>query len=290
MNPNRASSHATSPLDSKVLVLGGTHIAYREAGSGSTTVLVPALDEGSFVFALQLRNPKRIGRVIAFDNVGSGDSDRPAIEYCPSDYIRYAARFLDKLVSEPSKICAHGNSAGLAIAMALIRPEKVSDVVLVNPELLGTVTSSTRKGRPDLFGNRRITASDTPLGQFLLGLRVALETRVRLRRIARAARGRDEALRHSELKRPLAIRGTKTVGVRLRTHVSQWNEWISRIGEVSVPIRVVLGERVRARCAGSLGYIEKNTQACEVLEIEGAGWYPMIEAPEAFAGVLSITT
>ncbi|MER3521947.1 MAG: hypothetical protein C4317_07175 [Acidimicrobiia bacterium] len=282
MNPNRASHSRITFGDASHLVLGGTYIAYRAAGSGPLTVLVPALQENSLVFAFQLRNSEKLGRVVAFDHVGSGESDRPSIQYRPVDYVRYGVRFLDKLVQEPARICAHRDASGLAVALALLRPEKVTTLVLVNPELLGRSPAGGIASSFRTIEQARLASNNTRIGQYLSGLRISLDARLRFWRIARAARGRNEALRYSSLRNYLALPGTKTIGIRMRTHVANWSEWTSRLSDVSVPVRVVVGQRVRSKCAFSLRIIKNEVHRSEIVEIEGTGWYPMIEAPERF--------
>ncbi len=264
-------------MESKTVELGGTFLAYKEAGAGPTTLFLPALDEGSFVYALQLEDPGRIGRVLALDHIGSAESDRPALEYRPADYLRFAVRFLDKTADSPVCVCAHADSVPLAVALALSRPDRVGSLVLTNPELPALSFARKRVGDGPVPGPAPI-----PLLEVVAGLKTSLELRRRLHVIAAAGRGRHGLLRYGAVKAVVMQPGYKAVAARRMRHAHLWSEWILRAGEITIPTRIVVGSAYHRRCAASVAALQKELRSAEVVTIEGAGRYPMIEAPEAF--------
>lgn len=281
MNPNREIIEVGPTVQTRILELGGTFLAYKEAGSGAAVVLIPALDEGSFAYTLQLERASSTGcRVVAFDNVGSGDSDRPAIEYRPLDYLRFAVRFLDKVIAEPATLCAHTDSAALVLATAISRPRKVAEVVLVNPDL-SPVVSPVRKS-----GKQAGPLAETAFVEFVTGLRVSANLKARLRLISRLGKDRHRAFEYASLKNTALADGYKSVGIRRLKHITEWSDWIARIGEISIPVRVVIGERHRSKCEPSLAALRRELDRIDVVEMEGTGRYPMIERPDEFMRIL----
>ncbi len=268
-------------MESRTLELGGTFLAFREAGRGRPVVLLPALDEGSFVYALQLAEPERIGRVLALDHIGSSGSDRPALRYEPVDYLRFAARFIDKTVDSAALVCVHGDAAPLGIALALSRPEKVSGLVLTNPEL---PRPSKPRGGAAVAGD----FAPLPLADVLAGLKASFDLRRRLRQIAAAGRGKHELVRYGAIRETAMRPGYKAVAARRRRHADLWSEWVSRAGELKVPTRIVVGRAYLRRCAPSLAVLRRELAGVEVVTIEGAGRYPMIETPDAFLQALAL--
>ncbi len=267
-------------MEQKKLELGGTFISYIEAGAGPTTLLIPPLAEGSFLYSLQLENVREGRRLVAFDNIGSARSDRPALEYRPIDYLRFAARFLDKVVPPPSVVCAHGDAAPLALALALVRPTAIGEIVLTNPNLEAVTNSKTKSRR------RESILSGSLIGRFARGVMVELTVRAKLRRISRIGKGKHPNFSTTALMQALLGPGFKTVALRRAAHAAEWSEWTSRMAEISQPVKVLVGKQVRSRLASSLSILERELPRIEVVDIDEAGAYPMIDTPDEFMRLL----
>ncbi len=78
-------------------------------------------------------------RICAFDLVGSGSSDKPAIDYSVPSLADFLARFLDALGGDWQRVSLVGHSLGGAIALAFASryPERVERLVLVDSAGLG---------------------------------------------------------------------------------------------------------------------------------------------------------
>ncbi|MGH2479946.1 MAG: alpha/beta fold hydrolase, partial [Ktedonobacteraceae bacterium] len=72
-------------------------------------------------------------RVYAFDLLGAGLSDRPAIDYSPEIYIDLIGDFLKEVIGRPALVVAHGLSSAYAIICAYRRPQLFEKLLLVSP-------------------------------------------------------------------------------------------------------------------------------------------------------------
>lgn len=71
--------------------------------------------------------------VYAFDLLGAGLSDRPAIDYSAEIYTDLIGDFLREVVGKPSLVVAHGLSSAFAIMCAYRRPQLFEKLILVSP-------------------------------------------------------------------------------------------------------------------------------------------------------------
>lgn len=150
----RPPRELAGPEDSFITV-DGIEVRYREAGAGETTFLLlhgfganarswdPVLDELA-----------ELGRVIAFDRVGSGLTERPLEwdgdnPYGSSAQVELTAALLGELGVETAIAVGHSAGAEIATALALARPDIIDGLVLESPALdsgfgsLGRLLSST---------------------------------------------------------------------------------------------------------------------------------------------------
>ena len=112
--------------------VGGLTIAYRQAGSGPTLVLLHGAFEDSRVWIRQMEDLSDEFTVIALDAPGFGASDDPPPTWTTADYGNHLADVLDALgLDRPTLV---GQSFGTVYALALCRqrPQAVGALVLIS--------------------------------------------------------------------------------------------------------------------------------------------------------------
>ena len=76
-------------------------------------------------------------RVYAVDMIGSGRSDKTSISYSLTDQAQFIKDFMDTCNIRCAKLVGHSMGGGVALQFALMFPEKVEKLVLVNSFGLG---------------------------------------------------------------------------------------------------------------------------------------------------------
>ena len=112
-------------------VVNGTRLYYELSGSGRPLVFIPGLGGTTELWTFQTRYFSRFYRTLAFDNRGSGRSDKPDGPYSMELFVRDLNGLLDALeITEP--ILLVGASMGGIIAQAFVHehPERVAKLVL----------------------------------------------------------------------------------------------------------------------------------------------------------------
>jgi 4,5:9,10-diseco-3-hydroxy-5,9,17-trioxoandrosta-1(10),2-diene-4-oate hydrolase len=140
-------------------------IRYLTAGEGPPLVLLHALGESALDWRWVLPALARTHRVYAPDLPGFGISAKPAADYSPAFFARFAAEFLDAL--EVEKVAVVGNSLGglVALRLALTEPPRVAGLVLVDSAGLGReVSYALRLPTFPAYGELAVAWSKTPPG------------------------------------------------------------------------------------------------------------------------------
>jgi pimeloyl-ACP methyl ester carboxylesterase len=81
-------------------------------------------------------------KVYAYDLLGFGNSDRPAIKYSAEVYIKQLTEFLDEVVKQPAYVVASSLAASYAVQVAYRRPELIEKLVLTSPTGINRVAGN----------------------------------------------------------------------------------------------------------------------------------------------------
>ena len=135
----------TQPLQSKLP--GESHyyrsrqgvIFYKESGSEQDeqppVVFVHGIGAGNHSYEWE-QNFGAVAaehKVYAFDLLGFGNSERPAIKYTAEVYIKQLTEFLDEVVRRPAIIVASSLCSSYAVQVAYRRPKLIEKLVLMEP-------------------------------------------------------------------------------------------------------------------------------------------------------------
>ncbi len=115
----------------RTVMVNGFRVAYLEAGSGPPVILVHGFGGACWQWEYQQAPLAVSHRVITLDMLGSGMSDKPALDYTPDEILEFFRCFMDAVGVERAALVGNSMGAGVAIGMALTHPERVDRIVLV---------------------------------------------------------------------------------------------------------------------------------------------------------------
>lgn len=112
----------------------GVRLRYVEQGDadGRPVVLLHGLADSWFSFSRTMPMLPASWRVLAIDQRGHGDSDRPASGYTIADFADDVLALLDTLAIPRATIVGHSLGAFVAQRVAIIAPDRVEKLVLID--------------------------------------------------------------------------------------------------------------------------------------------------------------
>jgi 2-hydroxy-6-oxonona-2,4-dienedioate hydrolase len=116
----------------QTVTVHGHKIAYYEAGNGSVVILIHGLGADSRHWAANIDALSQNFRVVALDQIGYGQSDKPVLRYTVENFVDYLHGFLE--AAKIPKASLVGNSLGgwVALDFAIRHPQMVEKLVLVD--------------------------------------------------------------------------------------------------------------------------------------------------------------
>lgn len=150
----------------------GISIYYEIDGEGEPLVLISGLGYGLWQWHKMIPGLARFYRVVAFDNRGSGQTDKPAGPYTVQMLAADTAGLIESLGIAPAIVMGHSMGGFVAQELALSRPELVSKLVLastnfggprhipITPEAMAVILD--RSGDPVELVRRGVAISTAP--------------------------------------------------------------------------------------------------------------------------------
>ena len=151
-NNERISTQVKLP--SKFINVHGAKMHYMEVGEGNPILFLHGIPTSSYLWRNIMPYLASLGRCIAVDLVGFGQSERPDIAYTISDHIKYVEGFIEALNLKNITLVMHGwgsvigfdyamrhekNCRGLVFYEAFLRTENGQDLSLPYQEQLVTL-------------------------------------------------------------------------------------------------------------------------------------------------------
>lgn len=112
------STNPDFPYTKQYVSVNGDQIAYVDEGEGEPIVFVHGNPTSSYLWRGVIPYAEKVGRAVALDLIGMGDSDKPDIDYRIYDQCEYFAGFVDALGLEEIHLVA--NDWGTAVASQYI--------------------------------------------------------------------------------------------------------------------------------------------------------------------------
>ena len=130
---------AGTPFTARFREIEGRRIRYIDAGRGTAVIFVHGLGASMYAWRKNLAPVLAAGfRVVAFDNLGFGSSDKPAHGYTNAEYAHLLVALMDSLHVSDAALVGH-SMGGAVVAEAAIRsPQRVSGLVLIDAAGPGT--------------------------------------------------------------------------------------------------------------------------------------------------------
>ena len=110
----------------------GQRLYWTETGNGPPVILLHGLGSDSSEWTRVTGHLSAHRRVLAFDQIGFGQSGKPALKYRTETLCSFLEGFYEGLRLERSSLVAHGLAGSVAIAFAAAHPKMVERIVLVN--------------------------------------------------------------------------------------------------------------------------------------------------------------
>ncbi len=116
----------------KFVTVYGQKIHYLEAGSGPAVILLHAVGADAAEWSKVIGPLAQKYRIIAPDQVGFGESDKPFLNYRMGTLVSFLEGLYKELKIERASLVGHSASGGAAANFALAHPEKVERLALVD--------------------------------------------------------------------------------------------------------------------------------------------------------------
>lgn len=129
---------ATDIIDNSVEVYGA-ELHYLEAGQGSMLILLHGLGGNAWEWNQTILSLAKSFYVIALDQIGFGDSDKPFLNYRINTFVDFLYGFYRGLGIRKASIIGHDIGGWIAAALALKHPDLVERLVLVGTNPFNTL-------------------------------------------------------------------------------------------------------------------------------------------------------
>lgn len=260
----------------RTVLVNGHHIAYLDIGEGPPVILIHGFGGSMWQWEYQQDVLAREHRVLTLDLLGSGISDKPAIDYTPTQLVEHFAAFMNALGLQRASLVGNSMGAGLAMGMALTHPDRVERLVLIG----GFPQRVRQKLTSPLI--RRLLDSRVPawLLSFLNKFAGRIATKATLKEMVYDQTLLTPAVverSHRNRMRPGFIPPILAVARNLPL----WETgFATRIGEIRHPTLIIWGTEDRVLPADVGQELQKLIPGSQLRLIPEAGHLPQWERPD----------
>ena len=250
----------------------GINIYYEARGEGEPMVLISGLGYGLWQWHKMVTGLAEHFHVIAFDNRGAGQTDKPAGPYDVRLMAADTLGLMDALGVGTAIVVGHSMGGFIAQELALSAPERVSGLVL----------ASTNFGGPNHIpvSEEAMQAMTDRSGSVLDVVRRGVEVACAPGYAARNPKGLQELIeyRMGNPVPPEAYQAQMAVGLGL---IDEANAFEGRLKNVQAPALILFGEHDRVVPPGNADLLAGQIPNSSVKILPGAGHLFPIEAPDA---------
>lgn len=118
------------PSKSNYVDVLGTTMHYLEAGVGDPIVLLHGVPTSSYVWRHIIPYLAPLGRCIAPDLIGFGQSGKPDIDYTIADHLRYMTKFIEALNLKKITFVLHGWGSIIGLSYAMQHESQCKGLVI----------------------------------------------------------------------------------------------------------------------------------------------------------------
>jgi len=205
-------------------------------------------------------------RGYALDFWGFGDSGKTRGSFQVNDFVELVDQFMDRLGIDAAPIIGHSMGGTVALSLALSKPERVKQIVVVGSPIVGNSLSFWLQ----LAGKPWIA---TLLWKFPIFLRIFLKLMS-----LRATQKSDEW--YQMVTRDVSDTTLESFFTSIRS--LRYTDLTSLLSNISVPTLGIYGESdiiVNPKQASVLG---KNLASSQIEMMPGSGHFPMLDEPVPF--------
>lgn len=255
----------------------GIEIHYEVAGSGEPLVLIAGLGYPLWMWHRMVPYLAQHFQVIAFDNRGVGQTDKPAGAYTAQMLAADTAGLLEALGIEKAIVMGHSMGGFIAQAMALDFPQKISKLIL----------SATNFGgprhipiTPEAWAVLSDVTSD-PLTRFKNGLMFSTAPGW--------ADQNPEIIKtwiEWRIAHPIELapyQAQMAIGLGL---ISEAAAFESRLPNVSAPTLILFGKHDKVVPAGNADLLARQIPNSKIAILPDAGHFFPMEVPQAASQVV----
>ncbi|WP_200940025.1 alpha/beta fold hydrolase [Aeromicrobium sp. Root495] len=253
----------------------GTRLHVQDLGEGPVAVLVSGFGLDHQLWDRQVRVLVEAGlRVVCVDQRGHGLSDRPLSGYAVEDLAEDLRRVLEALDLRDVTLVGHSFGGQVAFRLAATDPDRVARLVLVG-------SNGLRASRSEAFPfGRSPEATIDALVQAESEQRVA--SRVQTIASGFAAQP-DPAVLEWLVAVSLQMPSWAAVACYRSMLETDLMDDLLRVGQ---PVLQVIGSADPVHSAKGARWLSERLVDSTLVEIEGCGHYPMLEAADAFEAAL----
>ena len=266
-----------SRIPLRTVKVDGYHLAYLDQGTGPILILIHGFGGSLWQWEYQQALSHHGYRVITVDLLGSGFSDKPALEYRPQEVLGFFIGFMDQLAIPQATLVGNSMGAGVALAVALTAPERATRLVLIGglpANIKGRLASPlVRKGLdasvPSWLAELGVRLFGSSVGERVLREIIYDQSMITPAVLDRSKRNR---------RQPGLIGPILAVGKTLPDWESQY---APRLSEISLPTLIIWGEEDRIFPPSVGRGLSETIAGSRLMLVPRAGHIPQWEQPEA---------
>jgi pimeloyl-ACP methyl ester carboxylesterase len=262
-------------LSPRTIQVEGHTLFYVVKGEGEPLILMHGYGAGIWVWEKQIDFLSRFYRVYALDLIGHGYSERPRVDYTPETYIQCVKSFMDEAGIQQATLIGNSMGGGVAWAMALVFPERVKKIVLINsapPDVLGQVKNESFR--------TLVAIKDIPILPYLI---VASRSKRSIKWLLQECVADIKTITPEVLDRQYQlsrIKGTTWALYSTFKNAGKALAFKDRLGQMRHPTLLLWGRRDLIFPPSVGEDLHREIGNSKLILIDGSGHIPMWETPE----------